>query len=295
MRTVVVVVVVLCLVGFALSRPASSSRSARAEKIVARNLAKLAGAAPGQIMAGAAMVDATMPVGVPLAGINHGKRRARLWPIPDIQKYTTWMNPSVGVIDPNFARALYINDGRGHAVTLVSIDAIGSNGQLMDMAYDRAVEMGFTLERDAVTLHASHTHSGPGAIASDFLWTIAPATDLVVPEIQELMVSKIAQAMVEAEDSAVPAVVGLGVDDLLGVTQNRRAGKGILTSGSIDPHMAVIRVDSTLGHPIATVFNFAIHGVCYGADSMSFSSDIMGGAARYYFYVIYSFFFFFFF
>jgi len=40
--------------------------------------------------------------------------------------------------------------------------------------------------------------------------------------------------------------------------------------------LGVIRVDDLAGKPIATVWNFAIHGVCYGPDNMQFSSDIMG-------------------
>lgn len=38
-----------------------------------------------------------MPVGAPLAGYNHGERRVKNWPIPHFTKYTTFMNPSVGV------------------------------------------------------------------------------------------------------------------------------------------------------------------------------------------------------
>jgi len=41
----------------------------------------------------------------------------------------------------------------------------------------------------------------------------------------------------------------------------------------------VIRVDTPDGKPLATVWNFAIHGVCYGPDNMQFSSDIMGAVS----------------
>jgi hypothetical protein len=50
-----------------------------------------------------------------------------------------------------------------------------------------------------VTIHASHSHSGPGAIAADFLWSIAPATDLMVPELQRDMAMSIAEALLGAE------------------------------------------------------------------------------------------------
>ena len=42
-------------------------------------------------------LKATAPVGAPLAGYNHGERRVKNWPVPHFTKYTTFMNPSVGV------------------------------------------------------------------------------------------------------------------------------------------------------------------------------------------------------
>ncbi len=55
--------------------------------------------------------------------------------------------------------------------------------------------------------------------------------------------------MVAAQNSAEPAVLGISNGQLLGVTQNRRArinagGKGPLSASTIDPNIAVIRVDS---------------------------------------------------
>jgi hypothetical protein len=52
----------------------------------------------GELLAGAAKVDCSLPVGVPLAGINHGGRRVKDFPIPKPTKYTTWMTPSTGLM-----------------------------------------------------------------------------------------------------------------------------------------------------------------------------------------------------
>jgi len=48
--------------------------------------------------------------------------------------------------------------------------------------------------------------------------------------------------------------------------------------GTIDPNLGVLRVDTLDDKPIATLWNFAIHGVCFGPDNMKYSSDIMGAA-----------------
>jgi len=45
--------------------------------------------ANAQVRAGAGKVNATLPLGVPLAGYNHGDRRVPYWPIPVTKKYTT--------------------------------------------------------------------------------------------------------------------------------------------------------------------------------------------------------------
>jgi len=86
--------------------------------------------------------------------------------------------------------------------------------------------------------------------------------------------------MVAAFKNLKNARMNVGIAQLIGVTQNRRAGRSpYLHKGSIDPNLGVIRVDNMDGTPIATVWNFAIHGVCYGPENMKFSSDIMGYAS----------------
>jgi len=85
--------------------------------------------------------------------------------------------------------------------------------------------------------------------------------------------------MVQAQNEMQPASIGLSQGYLYGVTQNRRAGMGILKSNTIDPHLGMIKVDDAAGNPMATLWNFAIHGVCYGPSNMKFSSDIMGYAS----------------
>jgi hypothetical protein len=40
--------------------------------------------------------------------------------------------------------------------------------------------------------------------------------------------------------------------------------------------LGLIRVDEFSGKPMATLWNFAMHGTCYGPDNMKYSGDIMG-------------------
>jgi len=236
--------------------------------------------------AGVAKLDGTLPdpsgVGVPLAGYNHGQRRYEFWPLfePDYP-YCNWMNPSQGVIDPTWVKALVIDNGQ-EQFAFVTVDAIGSSGPLMDIVYPIAKAKGFTLPRENVMLSAAHTHSGPGAISPDFLWAVAPATDLMIPSLQLKFATSVADALVQAEQSMQPAKFGIGSTRLIGVTRNRRGGfSPYVSTTTIDPHLGVIRVDAANGTPLATIWNFAVHGTCYGPSNMKFSGDIMGKASEY--------------
>jgi hypothetical protein len=127
----------------------------------------IAGGGGGSFMAGTSKVDATPPLGVPLAGYNHGDRRVPLWPLPEFGPYTTWMTGNTGRLanDGIFLRALVMKDDAGTAVAMLSVDAIGSDGTLNQLAYDLAVTMGFTVPFENCMFHSSHSHSGPGAIS----------------------------------------------------------------------------------------------------------------------------------
>lgn len=229
--------------------------------------------------AGTAKLDGTLPLGVPLAGYNHGQRRVPYWPIPVFANYTTWMIGNKGALNPTWVKALALDDGTNQFV-FVTLDGIGSAGDLNRLAHDIAGGMGFKLPYENVLFSSSHTHSGPGAVSSDFLWSVAPATDLVVPSIQRQLATTMAQAMVNAINNLQPAVLAVGSAILTGVTENRRAGiSHYVNKGTIDPHLGIIRVDDANGKPVATVWNYAIHGVCYGPENLYFSSDIMGLAS----------------
>eukprot|EP00211_Chloroparvula_japonica_P002877 CAMPEP_0119124318 /NCGR_PEP_ID=MMETSP1310-20130426/3980_1 /TAXON_ID=464262 /ORGANISM="Genus nov. species nov., Strain RCC2339" /LENGTH=456 /DNA_ID=CAMNT_0007114257 /DNA_START=195 /DNA_END=1565 /DNA_ORIENTATION=+ len=236
-------------------------------------------------MAGVAKIDATLPYataedpnGVPIAGYNHGERRVPKFPIPQFTKYTTFMTPSQGFLNPTWVKALVVDDGINR-ICFVSLDLMSADGSLAFLAHTMARADGFTVPFENTIFSASHTHSGPGAFTPEFAIQITPTMDIFVPSVQRMLAEKMAQAMVEAEANLQPAAIGTGQGLLANVTHNRRADiSPYLEEDSIDPNVGVLRVDDVQGNALATLWNFAIHGVCYGPDNMKFSSDIMGGA-----------------
>jgi len=116
-------------------------------------------------------------------------------------------------------------------------------------------------------------------VSPETLWVIAPAVDIMVPKAQDFLATAMAKAMVQAQGSMVEAKMDLGMGNLVGVTVNRRGGwSPYVSRTSIDPHLGVIRIETAQGKLMATVWNFAIHGVCYGPSNLKFSGDIMGRA-----------------
>lgn len=183
------------------------------------------------------------------------------------------------MLDPTWAKAVVIQDASGNEVCIVSVDAIGADGNLMHLAYVYAASEGFPIAEENIVFGASHTHSGPGGVSESFLWQVAPAVDLLVPELQQTMARSLATAMVTAYKSLKPAKMNIGIAQLLGVTVNRRARiSPYVNVNSIDPNLGVIRIDDINGAPMLTLWNFAIHGVCYGPGNMFSSADIMGKA-----------------
>lgn len=196
--------------------------------------------------AGAAKVDITPPAGTPLNG--YGDRMGR---------------PALGVHDPLWARALYLDDGETR-VFLVNTDLCMINRELRARVLELAPP---AAPRENIILTATHTHNGPGgmhrhlplrAVAGDFM-----------PEVLEATAQKIAQAMREAHAAKKRAAIGYATTDQDVLSSNRR-----VDGGPIDKQLGVIRVDDADGNALALVCNFAAHPTSVGGDDkFNFSAD----------------------
>lgn len=228
-------------------------------------------AAHGTLRAGAAVVDLAFPDAVPLAGYT--SRRAL---VPDLsgKKPSKYFKASTGVRDAPRAHALVLEDS-GVRVTFVSVDAVAMLGSLVDAIAAKA-----DVDRAHLVVFASHTHSGGGALTDLHFWEQA-ATDALVPTVRDAIVASCAQAIAAAEKALAPAKAGLGVGKIDDATTNRRAGVSkTFTAQSIDPALAVLRVDDEGGKAIATLANFSIHPTALGASNLKLSADIVGAITR---------------
>lgn len=229
--------------------------------------------------AGASVVDVTPPVGVPVGGFGEPPRR--IW-IPDLNpaNYHTFFAPSQGVLDPIQAKTLVLR-GNGKTVAIIALDLIATASKAVEDIQARAAARGVTIPLEDILVCSSHTHSGPGTLSNLHFWEFV-GMDLFQRRIYDAFIDRCVDGLVAAHAALGPAKLGADSIPLTGVSSNRRAGDShVFTRDSIDPELAVIRVDRPDGTPVATVWNYAVHGLIYWSDNMHFSADLFGHVSRY--------------
>ena len=95
--------------------------------------------------AGFARVDITPPLGTPIVGYFE-ERHAK------------------GILDNLEANAVAFSDGNGTAV-VITADLLGIEGVAFNASLRRRIADAAGVRDDAVYVHCTHTHTGPGAVA----------------------------------------------------------------------------------------------------------------------------------
>ena len=241
------------------------------------------GQATHALLAGAARRDITPPVGAPLGGYGAGPRRildantiplnisaALGWLTPQPTSYCTLFEPSVGKHDAICAKALVVEKA-GERFAILSLDAVGVSKKLRDDIAQLVAPHG--IAADHLMVAATHTHSGPGAIADKKFWQFA-AMDLFNQQLYDDFVNGSAEAVIAAVNNLEPALAGYASEVEDTVQRNRR-GLGI-----VDPELTVVQLERIDGSVVALLVNLAIHGICLDADNLHYSADLMGYCER---------------
>ena len=232
---------------------------------------------PSPLTAGVATVPFSLPAGTPLAGYGSTTRRELPPDLVPNNGYT-FFKPNAGALDPLSAKALVMANGSVE-VAIVTVDAVGIIGELVDRIHAKAVSLGAKIHRENLVVSASHTHSGPGSQTSLTFWELA-GTDLLFPRLRDEFVNDCARALFNAENSMESATFGSASDMLAEVTVNRRVGVSPnVKPDTVDKELGVIRIDKADGTPLALLWNFAVHGTAYGDTNLQFSADIMGAVS----------------
>lgn len=193
---------------------------------------------------GAATIDITPPVGTALDG------------------YGGSTDVSLGVHDPLYARALYLDDGTTQ-VALVVCDLIGIGSFLSDRARELIAERP-GIPGTHVMVSATHTHAGPAGVRGRGEAVLA-----------EEIARKIAGAVRVAHRIAVEGSLKHGFTELSSIAQNRRR-----PDGPIDRRLDVVAADTPDGLNIATIARYGCHATTLERDNLEITAEYPGEACR---------------
>jgi hypothetical protein len=171
-----------------------------------------------------------------------------------------------GVLDPIFVRTLVLDNGSARAA-LVAIDAGAIPTDLYKSVSARAAAE-LRIPASHLLISASHTHSVPFRLDAGVEETILRALHESVARLQPAQV---------AWGTGV-SYINVNRDRIDPKTQ--RWWEGPNYDGTSDKTVAVVRVETPAGEPIAVYYNYAVHGVITGTLDM-ISGDIPGAASRY--------------
>jgi hypothetical protein len=218
------------------------------------------------VTAGSGQAPLAVPAGTSLAGFGSFARRLL---VPDIlgrHPHAFWLKPSVGRRDPVGARALVL-ERDGHRLTWVTLDVVA-----VDRATTRAIAARVGGDAGTLLVSASHTHSGPGGYVDSTLAGML-TMDRFDPVVREAIVAAAAAAVRGAELTRAPAQIALA----------RLEGPPILASRlrkPLDHELGVLVVRRPGGTPVATIWNFGIHGTMLSARNLELSGDVIGVASQ---------------
>ena len=193
---------------------------------------------------GASAVDITPPVGTALDG--YGGRT----------------DVSLGVHDPLYARALYLDDGTTQ-IALVVCDLIGIGSFLAQRARELIAERP-GISPSNVMISATHTHAGPAGVRGRGESVLVEDT-----------ARKIAGAVRVAHRNAVEGSLKYGHTELSSIAQNRRH-----PDWPIDRQLDVIAADTADGRNIATAVRYACHATTLERDNLDITAEYPGAACR---------------
>lgn len=200
------------------------------------------------LRAGAARTVITPPIGHPMWG------------------YAVRGNePSVGVRDPLHARAMVLSVGT-KAIAAVSLD-LGRAPTRQSM-HNIRLEAKKKTGVETLFISATHTHHGPVLELDNWPSKDKPYTR----ELEEKIVSLIA----EAHRGLAPARLGIASHEVAW-NRNRHSKRA---DRPVDKELIIVRIDDSMGKPIAHLVNYSAHPTMLPAKLREFSADYPGVFAK---------------
>ncbi|MFC2076945.1 neutral/alkaline non-lysosomal ceramidase N-terminal domain-containing protein [candidate division KSB1 bacterium] len=210
-------------------------------------------------LVGTAQVEITPPLGLAMSGWSHREHGA------------------TGIDDPLYLQAMVLSDG-ADTVALITADIINwPREQVLEIR--RRVNLDTGIDPDHLMVSASHTHFGPDLGKKTAWLSNLPAW---AAGAVRMAVDNMAPALIDAGVGAAPGLGynrrGRAPDGSISMVWHHPPPEGHRLVGPVDNSVGVIRIDSETGHPLAVLFNFAVHPVCNEDRFYDYSADYPGVA-----------------
>lgn len=180
-----------------------------------------------------------------------------------------------GVLDSIDVRAVVINcNGTKYIIAVVDTVIMPQDVYDTVFASVTAIVGG---ERGRMMLSATHTHSGPGSFATRPLWKLISG-DVFVPTAYTAITNAIISAITTANAGLVNARMGVGSTTNSASHKNRRSEYYSAGSAPLDNNLIAAQIQTAGGTPIATIFNYAVHGTALEPVNTLLSGDVLGDA-----------------
>lgn len=180
-----------------------------------------------------------------------------------------------GALDPLYATAIFIDTG-SKRIAFCSVDHLGFTYDMVQEV-KRYARIYKVLEDCEIFVASSNTHSGGGAY-QNIPWLSQDIAGEYNPLIAKHCARIVAKTLYRASVNPTPAKIGIGYGSVEGLT--KYTGVWPL---NVDPlkDIALIKVTSVDGKPLAALVNFPVHASVLGCENMQFSADFVGHIRNY--------------
>lgn len=189
------------------------------------------------------------------------------------------------------ARAFYLHGPDQRPMALVQLD-LGAGSLALQYAVAEKVAAATDVPASALTLLASHTHSGPGAYfgndLSNLLATGRPDFD---PELFRFLTDRIAEAVIQAYQNRRPARFAVGHGPVMGLTRNSDLKTWVANDGgkvsqlpgdaarrAVNPRLTLLRIDLLADdgnyYPAGALAFFSINGNALRPANRAYAADL---------------------
>ncbi|MBN2328038.1 MAG: neutral/alkaline non-lysosomal ceramidase N-terminal domain-containing protein [Candidatus Omnitrophica bacterium] len=198
--------------------------------------------------------------------------------------YAARDKPSDGKLHDLYAKALALKDEEGNCIVLLTTDLIGLSKEISGRVAGRVKEK-TGLDRSALMLTSSHTHSGPVLRSNlETMYDLPEEQwDRITAYTQKLE-DQLVEVICDAVENLGPAEIYRGCGSA-GFAVNRRQYTlggvviGVNPIGPVDHDVPVLKVENGQGEIIAIVFGYACHNTTLSVYQIN--GDYAGFAQAY--------------